>query len=191
MDQFKFIRIDSYSPDAFEGFDGYEVVISDRFVMFWNTPSPFDQWTTARFLVDGVRYVCPEQYMMASKARLFGDEEIERQILSTESPKEHKRLGRAVRGFDESIWSESRCEIVRTANMAKFTQNLELRKLLLETGDRAFVEASPFDKIWGIGLAANKPAAYDPSRWKGLNLLGDILNEVRLSLRATTDCLLG
>jgi ribA/ribD-fused uncharacterized protein len=187
MDAFQFIRIDSYTPDAFIGFEGHEVVISDRFVMFWNTPSPFDQWTIARFLVDGVEYVCPEQYMMASKARLFGDSEIERQILSTESPKEHKRLGRAVRGFDESVWNESRCKIVRTANMAKFSQNLELKKLLLETGDRDFVEASPFDKIWGIGLTANKPAAYDRSTWKGLNLLGDILNDVRLSLKASVD----
>ncbi len=71
---------------------------------------------------------------------------------------------------------------VRSANIAKFSQNPELKKLLLETGDRAFVEASPFDKIWGIGLTANKPAAYDRARWKGLNLLGDILNEVRNTL---------
>lgn len=109
----------------------------------------------------------------------------EQQILMTESPKEHKRLGRAVSGFDDSVWNEARCEIVRSANIAKFSQNPELKKLLLETGDRAFVEASPFDKIWGIGLTANKPAAYDRTRWKGLNLLGDILNEVRNTLASS------
>jgi ribA/ribD-fused uncharacterized protein len=187
MDAYKFIRIDSYSPDAFKGFGGSEVVISKQYVMFWNTPSPFDQWTTAHFTLDGLSYVCPEQYMMASKARLFGDSEIEQQILATESPKEHKRLGRGVRGFDGSVWNEARCEIVRTANMAKFSQNLELKRMLLETGDRAFVEASPFDKIWGIGLAANKPAAYDRARWRGLNLLGNILNDVRLTLASSVD----
>lgn len=124
---------------------------------------------------------------MASKARLFGDLEIEQQILATAIPKEHKRLGRAVRGFDESVWNEARCEIVRTANIAKFSQNAELKRLLLGTGDREFVEASPFDKIWGIGLAANKPAAYDRAKWKGLNLLGNILNNVRLMLAASVD----
>jgi ribA/ribD-fused uncharacterized protein len=113
---------------------------------------------------------------------LSTDVEIEQQILSTESPKEHKRLGRAVRGFDESVWNESRCDIVRTANLSKYSQNPDLKKILLDTGDRAFVEASPFDKIWGIGVAANKPAAYERERWKGLNLLGDILNDVRSTL---------
>jgi hypothetical protein len=182
MNTFQFIRIESYSSDAFKNFDGSEVVISERYVMFWNRPSPFDQWTTANFTLDGICYVCPEQYMMASKARLFGDLEIEQQILATESPKEHKRLGRAVRGFDASVWSEVRCEIVRKGNLAKFSQNHELKKLLIETGDRSFVEASPLDKIWGIGLAANDPAAYDRAKWKGLNLLGNILNEVRQEL---------
>lgn len=185
MDAFKFIRIKTYTPDAFKSFDGSDVVVSEQFVMFWKSPSPFDQWTLSPFTIDGIRYVCPEQYMMASKARLFGDYEMEQQILATDNPKDHKQLGRAVRGFDHARWEAERHEIVFIANVAKYSQNSELKELLLDTGNKAFVEASPADRVWGIGLAANHRAAYDRATWMGLNLLGNILNEVRSALASS------
>lgn len=158
-----------------------DVTTTDRFVFFWSGwPS---QWHESPFRVDGVRYRCAEQYMMAEKARLFGDDEILRQILAARSPREHKALGRKVRGFDSARWDAACREVVYRGNLAKFSQDEELRALLLATGDRTLVEASPTDKIWGIGLAADDPRALEPASWRGQNLLGQALMRVRAALR--------
>lgn len=117
--------------------------------------------------------------MMAEKARLFGDLDSVAEILAAGNPGEAKKLGRAVRNFDEKIWRQNRSRIVVEANLLKFGQNPELAAFLLNTGGRVLVEASPVDRIWGIGLAADNPAAQNPNLWKGLNLLGFALMDVR------------
>ncbi len=180
----QFIRIDTYDEQAFANFDGTEVVITPQFVLFWKPPNPFGQWTDSSFEVDGKSYSCAEQFMMAGKARLFGDTEIEEQILKTDNPRDHKRLGKKVAGFEEDRWVAERTRIVFRGNVAKFSQNEDLRTLLLDTGDRRMVEASPLDKIWGIGLAADNPLAYNEEQWAGLNLLGNVLEEVRSHIRS-------
>ena len=151
------------------------------FVFFWSGwPS---QWHPASFAVDGVAYGCAEQFMMAEKARLFGDQETLRQILASDSPREHKALGRGVRGFDESRWTRACRDIVYRGSLAKFSQNADLKELLLATGSKTLVEASPSDRIWGIGLAAEDPRATDRSAWRGKNWLGEALMRVRAELR--------
>ncbi len=150
------------------------------FVFFWaGWPS---QWHPAAFTVDEVAYTCAEQFMMAEKARLFGDEEARAQILATGSPREHKALGRRVKGFDASRWTDACREIVYRGNVAKFTQNAELEAKLRATGDLTLAEASPLDLIWGIGLAADNPRATEPSAWRGKNWLGEALMRVRRDL---------
>jgi len=121
--------------------------------------------------------------MMAGKARLFGDQDVCGQILATNDPRAHKRLGRKVRGFSDRAWKDNREEIVYQGNMAKFGQNEGLREVLLGTGERTLVEASPYDRIWGIGLKSTDPRAEDPAQWQGLNLLGNVLMRVRNDLR--------
>ena len=158
---------------------------TDQFVFFWKPPAVFGQWTRSRFAVDGVFYSCGEQYMMAEKARLFGDAEVCRRIMETDDPRRHKRLGRSVRGFTEARWVQHREAIVTRGNLAKFSQNPALKQALLETEARTLVEASPLDRIWGIGLRSTDPRAQDPSQWLGLNLLGEDLMRVRASLAAT------
>lgn len=120
--------------------------------------------------------------MMASKARLFGDAEMERKILSAESPGAAKRWGAEVSNFDETIWSERREAIVTEGCLLKFGHDSTLRTFLLGTGSRVLVEASPTDRIWGIGLAADHPDAQSPDRWLGLNLLGFCLMRARAQL---------
>jgi ribA/ribD-fused uncharacterized protein len=137
------------------------------------------QWYPAPFIVDGVSYPTAEHFMMVGKARLFGDGEIEARILAAEQPNQAKRLGRQIRGFDDAKWTEARFGLIVAGNVAKFSQNARLREFLLGTADRVLVEASPEDKIWGIGLAADDPRASDPSAWLGLNLLGFALMEAR------------
>ena len=122
--------------------------------------------------------------MMAEKARLFEDAETRAKILSTQSPDQIKKLGREVRNFNPTVWDAHCDEIVFNGNMAKFSQNPSMRAELMETGSRTLVEASPFDKIWGIGLAADHAHATRPAQWQGANRLGHALMKVREQLRA-------
>lgn len=164
-----------------------------KFLCFWGhrpqRPDTVDkaclsQWYPAPFQVEGVHYPTAEHYMMAEKARLFGDAQTEAKILAASHPGAAKRAGREVGNFAEKRWESARLAIVVRGNLAKFRQNPSLRAFLLSTGDRVLVEASPVDRIWGIGLAADDPQATDPSRWRGLNLLGFGLMKVREIVRA-------
>ncbi|AXB42587.1 hypothetical protein A4R43_08630 [Amycolatopsis albispora] len=163
-----------------------------EYFFFWgHTPGDAEvdkwclsQWWPAEFTVDGVRYRSAEQFMMAEKARLFGDAEAEKLILASETPAEAKKLGRAVREFDQETWVARRFDIVVRGNEAKFGQDERLREFLLSTGDQVLVEAAPRDVIWGIGLGAANPRAADPASWRGRNLLGFALMAARDTLRA-------
>ncbi|PKV88248.1 hypothetical protein BX283_5859 [Streptomyces sp. TLI_146] len=164
-----------------------------KFLHFWGHtprrdgalgPSCFSQWWPSPFEVDGVAYATAEHWMMAAKARLFGDAEAERAALTARTPAEAKKAGRLVRGFDEAVWKRERYGIVVAGSLHKFGQSPDLKAYLLSTGTRVLVEASPLDRIWGIGLAADAPEAQDPSKWRGENLLGFALMEAREGLRA-------
>jgi len=150
---------------------------TEDMVLFWN--GPFSQWEPCEFVVDGIEYNCAEQYMMAEKARMFEDEATLEEIMDTDDPKEQKRLGRLVEGFDEDRWNAVAVDIVVKGNLAKFGQNPEFKKVLLDTEDKIIVEASPYDRIWGIGLRENDPRAWDRNSWLGTNWLGEALCRVR------------
>ncbi|MCI8408617.1 MAG: NADAR family protein [Lachnospiraceae bacterium] len=159
-----------------------------NYTMFWGhqpapdgriTKSCFSQWWKSEFRSSITTYCCMEQYMMARKAELFGDEEIHQQILQCSDPKQIKALGRKVRNFDEEVWNEVKYSIVLNGNYRKFTQNKELREFLLSTGDSIIVEASPYDGIWGIKMKQTDENILNPLKWKGENLLGFALMEVR------------
>jgi len=117
--------------------------------------------------------------MMAEKARLFKDEEMLEKILKAATPAEAKKLGRKVKNFDHQTWSAQCYDIVRDGNVHKFGQNADLKSYLLGTGERVLVEASPYDAIWGIGMAKSDPNITFPNKWKGANLLGFALMESR------------
>ncbi|AXE30632.1 DUF1768 domain-containing protein [Chromobacterium phragmitis] len=143
------------------------------------TAACFSQWYAAPFVAEGVHYPTAEHFMMAEKAALFGDEAARLEILAAPSPSAAKSLGRRVKGFDDVGWLAARFDIVLRANLAKFEQNAELRQFLLGTKGRVLVEASPVDRIWGIGLAQDDDRAGNPTLWRGLNLLGFALMRVR------------
>lgn len=163
-----------------------------KYLLFWGHQAAPDggvgrgclsQWWPVEFTVDSVTYASAEHFMMAGKARLFGDVETAEKIIAAPHPHAAKALGRRVRGFDEGYWAKHRFDLVVTGNMAKFGQHPGLRQYLLSTAGRVLVEASPADRIWGIGLAADDERAASPDRWRGLNLLGFALMEVRDRLR--------
>ena len=154
---------------------------------FWgHTPNPkkmtaacFSQWYDCYFEVDGVQYHTTEQYMMAGKARLFGDDEVLQEIMTADNPHDYKKLGRKIRGFEQEAWDARKYDIVVEGNKAKFGQNPDLKAFLLSTGDAFLAEASPYDKIWGIGLDRETALKGTVEHWQGENLLGCVLMEVR------------
>ena len=159
-----------------------------KYVLFWGHTPPkdgsidkscFSQWWMCPFTVEGTQYSCSEQFMMAEKARLFGDVEMLESILKANHPKEMKAFGRAVRNFDKDIWDKECYGIVKRASLAKFLQNPQLAEYLISTKNCILVEASPRDRIWGIGMGQSNPDAENPVKWRGRNLLGFALTEAR------------
>jgi hypothetical protein len=158
------------------------------FLYFWgHRPRPdgrvssscLSQWFEAPFQLGDLRYPTAEHFMMAEKARLFGDEGTLAKILSATTPAAAKALGRQIKGYDESAWKARRFQAIVEGNLAKFGQNQTLATFLQETGTQVLVEASPVDPIWGIGLAKENLMATDQNTWQGSNLLGFALGAVR------------
>jgi ribA/ribD-fused uncharacterized protein len=151
--------------------------MAEQFTFFYGGPA--SQWAAGDFTIEGVVYNCAEQYMMAEKARLFNDDDALKIIMGTNNPKIQKAAGRTVRGFVKEIWEQNAKLYVYRANFAKFMQNQEALTWLMTTRGTTLVEASPWDKIWGIGLDGNDPRARDRSTWLGTNWLGEIVTHVR------------
>ena len=163
-----------------------------KYIFFWGhqpsrngviTKTCLSQWWEQDFVVEDILYRSAEHWMMAEKARLFEDEEHLQHILAAVSPAAAKKWGRKVRNFDQKTWEAHRFEIVKNGNLHKFSQNEDLKQYLLQTGERVLVEASPYDKIWGIGKKADFPGIENPHHWDGLNLLGFALMATRDLLR--------
>jgi ribA/ribD-fused uncharacterized protein len=163
-----------------------------EYIYFWGnhskkdgsiTKACFSQWWESSFNIGHVKYLFMEQYMMSEKARLFGDKEIEEKIMSSKDPKEIKELGRKVKGFDENVWNKIKYSIVINGNYNKFMQNENLKEFLLSTQDKILVEASPYDNVWGIQMSADDINIKKPVLWRGENLLGFALMEVRNEIR--------
>jgi len=141
--------------------------------------SCLSQWYPSPFSVDGIHYLTAEHYMMAEKAKTFNDMDSFYEILKADSPKEAKALGRKVKKFDAEIWDYVSQNIVYKGNFEKFSQNKEIKNFLLDTENHILVEASPYDKIWGIGLSQDSIEATNPEQWRGENILGFVLMQVR------------
>lgn len=160
--------------------------MSEKFVFFWN--GPFSQWYPSKFKYPGwsgpsESFNCAEQFMMAYKAEFFQDKETREKIMRSDSPREQKKLGRQVKNFDAEKWDEVSRYIVYLGNYFKFIENDSLRDILLQTEGMTLVEASPYDKIWGIGLGEDDPKRLDRNEWQGTNWLGEVLMRVRDDIR--------
>lgn len=160
---------------------------TEDYVFFWS--GPFSNWHPSKFSMKNsklqvIKFNRAEQAMMYFKAELFGDEDSMGKIMRTNDPSLQKKIGRAVANYDEEVWKEKRYNIVFQLLVEKFKQNSDLKSILLNTGDKCIVECSPYDKIWGIGMGVDQyPEILDKSNWKGENLLGEILMNVRSWLR--------
>jgi len=159
------------------------VKVTDKHVFFWK--GIFSNWQpcifNAEYEGETYRFFNTEQYFMFVKAKTFGDEETAERILKEgENPKIAKALGRQVKNYDDNVWNEKRYQVMVDANLYKYNTSMVYRKELLNAKyeGKGFVEASQFDRLWGIGIC-KEDASDDESTWKGQNLLGKVLNEVR------------
>lgn len=172
--------------------DKFETGESIKFIFFWGHTAMqnsnevgkecLSQWYEMPFHVGTYTYKTAEHWMMSKKALLFKDEKIFLKIINCETPGEAKRFGREINNFDKNVWDEKKFSIVKEGNIHKFTQNPELFSYLKNTNNRVLVEASPQDRIWGIGKSANEENLDNPYFWDGENLLGFALMEVRDTL---------
>ena len=157
-----------------------------RYTLFWHQNEGngrLSNWYPRPFVVEGVQYAHVEQYMMAEKAKLFHDTERWNAIMETDDPLQCRRLGRAVTPFDPVVWDACCHKVVKDGSRAKYEQNPDLMQFLLSTGDTIIAEASPRDRKWGIGLGEKRAAQMEPEEWRGKNLLGKILMELREEFR--------
>lgn len=136
------------------------------------------QYKDYLFEENGIGFITAEHYMMYHKALTFNDNENANKILNTVHPSGVKRLGRMVKNYDDKIWSQRRFDVVVRGNLLKFSQNSDLFKDLEKHKDKIFVEASPDDKIWGIGLHYEDDRVLNENLWQGQNLLGKVINKV-------------
>lgn len=174
-----FIRIDTR----------FKVAESETHIFFQG--GEFSQWHRSEFRAmlpshlfkNEHRFNCAEQYMMACKALRFLDYDALMEIMIAKEPREHKEIGRRVEGYDDLSWREVARDHVTVANYAKFTQNPDLKAVLLETGDKILVEGAHYDPVWGVKIAWNDPLILDPKNWQGTNWLGEVLMNVRQMIR--------
>lgn len=161
------------------------IVATDDMILFWKKDSCFSNWyDPSWFEFDGHRFRNSEAGMMYQKAKLFGDDKIIARIFENQDPWVVKDLGKQVRGYSDAVWHPVRVEKVVEVLLAKFSQNLDIKQILIDSDDKILAEASPIDKIWGIGLAPDNPLARIRTNWRGLNLLGDALMVTREILNA-------
>jgi len=144
-------------------------------------PSNFFQ---ANFKYKEHDFFCTEQAFMWQKAVFFNDSETANKILKAQTPPEAKALGREVKNYVDEEWDKVRFDVMYEVNLAKYSQNPELAERLLAKGfdGKEFVEASPIDRIWGIGIGMNDKSHRDVTKWKGRNLLGQVITKVRNTL---------
>lgn len=143
-------------------------------------------WYPCSFKCGRYTYSSAEQFMMAQKAALFHDIGVLFKILDTTDQSSIKKLGKKVSNYDDAVWNRLRGPMMRRGLRAKFQQNPDLLEKLMDTGNMILAECAPRDKIWGIGLAVDDARIQDPRKWKGQNLLGTVLMEVRSDLRCWT-----
>ncbi len=152
--------------------------------LFWRTAEVFSNWNLGAFTVEGRTFNCAEQFMMFTKATLFGDSQTAERIMVESNPRKQKALGRQIQGYVDTVWQSQAEDLMFPGLFAKFTQDPDRKAAILATDNTLLVEASPDDVVWGIGLEESDPRCLDPKEWLGQNKLGRVLTRVREAIKA-------
>ena len=151
-------------------------------IYFYKNADYLSNFFPSKFVLKNITFCCMEQYIMYSKAKLFDDQVMSQNIMNTTIPYNMKQYGRQVKNFNEHIWLQNRDQILFEGLCAKFTQNEELRQLLIDTSPKILVEASPTDVIYGVGLSQTDDKILNENNWRGQNVLGKMLMRVRTDI---------
>ena len=156
-------------------------------VVFFHLPTePYgflSNWYHSSFVLDGVQFTSTEQYIMYQKSIAFGDIVSAKAVLATDDPRTQQDIGRHVKGYTANVWAGMRQLVAVRGLYAKFSQNEELKKKLIDTGDAWLVECAHYDTTWACGIRLNEDERFDTSKWRGQNILGFSLMEVRDALK--------
>ena len=152
---------------------------TEKFIFFFTEKDWLSQWYPSKLIVHGITFPTAEHFMMYRKAMTFEDFKSAEKVLKAKTPKDAKAIGRKVKNFTPDYWDTIKESVVIQGSIQKFNQNLELKNRLLSTGNKVLVEASPYDKVWGIGISQYHLDAVYPNHWRGQNLLGKCLMEAR------------
>lgn len=159
-----------------------QMKITEKYVFFWTGQDIYSNFYYEPFKHQEKLFKWAEQAIMYRKAKLFGAHHVAEKILQANSPNECKKLGRSRDiPFDEKVWDKNKLRIFKEILLDKF-KDPKLLAQMKSTGKRKFVEASPYDKIWGVGMRSDNPDILDESKWKGQNLLGKVLDDVKKEL---------
>lgn len=160
--------------------------------VFFHLPTEPDgylsNWYNSPFDLDGMHFSSVEQYIMYQKCITFGDTESAKAVMATDDPARHQTIGKAASGYNDKVWAGMRQLVAMRALYAKFTQNPELRQKLLDTGDAYLVECAYSDTTWACGIRLSDDKRHDISNWRGTNILGFALMEVRERIRSNNIC---
>lgn len=152
--------------------------ITDKLVLFFGNDDICSNFYLCPLWYEGHKFHSSEQLFMYLKAKTFEDWDTMKEIIECKTPREAKALGRKVRNYNDKVWDSMRDKCMYITVLAKFMQCREFKEFIIDNSDKTFVEASPYDSIWGIKLSENDPRALDPSQWRGENRLGKCINKL-------------
>lgn len=166
--------------------------VTNDYVFFFTFKDVFSNWYmspiwyTGSFSKEKIKFDCVEQYMMWAKASFFHNKDIAESILKKnrknvgeKDQAYYKRMGRLVSNFDGNRWEAAKEVIVKEGLRLKFAPNTFAYNKLMSYPGKTFVEASPYDAIYGIKMGMWDEGVEDPMNWKGLNLLGQWITDIR------------
>jgi ribA/ribD-fused uncharacterized protein len=159
--------------------------VTEEFIFYFSEDSLYSHWYKCDFFVAGEKYCCVEQYLMYRKAILFGDNDVAKKIMNSSRPSWHRMLGKQITGFDKKKWHDHCRTFSLEGNLAKFSQNPVLKEALMQSAGKFFAEASPYDRVWGIGLSLSNPQNLVRANWRGKNWAGESLDATRKELQSS------
>ena len=177
----KYYSVDDYDliPERFKWhYKGQKYLTECDSTFFFGSDCFLSNRYHSPFLDGKTQYTCVEQYYLTHKSLFFDDVDTANAIMGLKEPSKMKALSHHIKNLDEHKWAEQATAVMENACYLKFWQNSELKKKLMDIKG-TIVEANRKDVFFSCGLALSDPNIVDVNKWKGQNMLGKILSNLR------------